>query len=173
MTKVPPDNVIRHEIVLGRAERQLLRNTLEAYQFNRFADPIVKGLSDVTFTATIAALLALILGRALDDLGLDPNWREITKDMTPDQIKDWLETQNIVVGGLFALVVALSGGTALGAVAAGVAGSAVVEGAEYAYQELDKEARENSQIASFISWWRTLNLPEWAQSDGGLGSQGL
>ena len=162
MTKVPPDNVIRHEIVLGRAERQLLRNTLEAYQFNRFADPIVKGLSDVTFTATIAGLLALILGRALDDLGLDPNWREITSEMTPDQIKDWLETQNIVVGGLFALVVALSGGTALGAVAAGVAGSAAVEGAEYAYQELDKEARENSQIASFISWWNTLNLPAWA-----------
>lgn len=173
MTKVPPDNVIRHEIVLGRAERQLLRNTLEAYQFNRFADPIVKGLSDVTFTATIAALLALILGRALDDIGLDPNWREIVAEMTPEQIKDWLETQNIVVGGLFALVVALSGGTALGAVAAGVAGSAAVEGGEYVYEELDKEARENKQIASFISWWNTLNLPDWAQSDGGLGSQGL
>ena len=173
MPKVPPNEIIRHEVVLGKAERQILRNSLEAYQFNRIAEPIVRGLSDVTFVATIAALLALLLGRALDDLGLDPDWRDITADMTPEQIKDWLETQNIVVGGLFALVVALSGGTALGVVAAGVAGSAAVEGAEYAYEELEEAAVNNSTISSFISWWQTLNLPAWAQSDGGLGSQGL
>ena len=173
MPKLPPNEIIRHELVLGKAERELFRNTLEAYQFNRIADPIVKGLSDVTFTATVAALLALVLGRALDDLGLDPDWREITKDMTPEQIKDWLESQNIVIGGLFALVVALSGGTALGVVAVGVAGSAAVEGAEYAYEEVEEAALNNQRISSFISWWQSLNLPAWAQSDGGLGSQGL
>lgn len=173
MPKVPPNEVIRHEIVLGKAERELMRNTLEAYQFQKYADPIVKGLSDVTFTVTVAALLAWILGRALDDLGLDPDWREITKDMTPDQVSDWLETQNIVVGGLFALVVALSGGTALGVVAGGVAGSAIVEGAEGLYEAADEAARQNDTISGFISWWQTLDLPAWAQSDGGLGSQGL
>ena len=173
MPKLPPDQVIRHEVVLGRAEREMIRNTVESIQFRNFSSPIVAGLSDVTFTATIAGLLAILLGKALDDLGLDPDWREITKDMTPEQVKDWLETQNIVVGGVLALLVALSGGTALGVVGAGIAGSAAVEGAEAGYEALDQAARNNSTTASFIAWWQSLNLPAWAQSDGGLGSQGL
>lgn len=174
MPKPKPDQVIRHEVVLGKAERALLTNVTEAYNFNKISTPIVAGLSDVTFTATVAALLALLLGRAIDGLtGIDPNWREITQDMTPDAIKDWLEPQNVVIGGIFALIVALSGGTALGVVAAGAAGSAIVEGGEYVYEEIEEAAVNNSLIGDFIAWWQTLNLPAWAQSDGGIGSQGL
>ena len=75
MPKVPADNVVRHEIVLGKAERDLARQTLEAYQFNRFATPIVAGLSDVTFTLTVATFAGFAIGKILDTSGIDPNWR--------------------------------------------------------------------------------------------------
>ena len=116
---MPPNQVIRHEIVLGKAERELVRNTLEAYQFKSYSTPIVAGLSDVTFTATVAALLGLTIGRILDDVGLDPNWRDIISAMTPEEVKDWLETQNIVLGGIGAFLGFFVGGP-LGAAAGGV-----------------------------------------------------
>ncbi len=172
MPKVPPNEVIRHEIVLGKAERELMRNTLEAYQFNRYADPIVKGLSDVTFTVTVAAILAFFLGKALDELGLDPDWRDLTKDMTPEQISDWLETQNLVgagIGGILGFLIGGPWGAAIGA----TAGSATVEAGEYVYDEIEQAALRNDSISRFIRWWQTLDLPAWAQSDGGIGSQGL
>jgi len=145
-----------------------MRNTLEAYQFNRYADPIVKGLSDVTFTLTLAALLALVLGKALDELGLDLNWREITRDMTPSQIEDWLETQNLVGAGIGGVIGLLLGGF-YGAAFGAVAGSAAVEGGEAAYQALE----DTSTVQRFITWWKTLDTPTWASSDGGLGSEGI
>ena len=100
MPKVPADNVVRHEIVLGKAERDLARQTLEAYQFNRFATPIVAGLSDVTFTLTVAGLAGFAIGKILDTSGIDPDWRQIIADMTPEQVADWFETQNLVGGGI-------------------------------------------------------------------------
>ena len=57
MPKPKPTEVIRHEIVLGRSERDLLEGGLMAYGFNRVATPIVAGLSDVSFTITVGALL--------------------------------------------------------------------------------------------------------------------
>ena len=157
MPKVPPDQVIRHEIVLGKAERELVRNTLEAYQFKSYSTPIVAGLSDVTFTATVAALLGLTIGRILDDVGLDPNWRDIISAMTPEEVKDWLETQNIVLGGIGAFLGFFVGGP-LGAAAGGVLGGAVAEGGEYVIEEANKSAT----VQRFIDWWLTLNLPDWA-----------
>ena len=103
MPKRSPDQTIRHEIVLGRAEREIARNTLESLQFKNYSTPIVAGLSDVTFTLTIASILGIGIGAILDRSGIDPNWRQIIKDMTPDQIKDWFETQNIIGGGIGAI----------------------------------------------------------------------
>tara|TARA_Y100001938_G_scaffold97801_1_gene133924 strand:+ start:427 stop:837 length:411 start_codon:yes stop_codon:yes gene_type:complete len=60
MPKPKPTEVIRHEIVLGRSERDLLEGALMAYGFNRVATPIVAGLSDISFTVTVAGILAAI-----------------------------------------------------------------------------------------------------------------
>lgn len=168
MPKPKPDQVIRHEIVMGKAERALLTDTLGAYQFNKISSPIVAGLSDVTFVATVAAVLGYSIGQILDEMGLEPNWREIVSEMTPDQIEDWLETQNLKVGGIGALIGLFLGGP-VGAAIGGVAGGAVVEG----YEAADEAVRESSAAQRLINWWNGLNLPSWAQSDGGLGSQGL
>ena len=165
MPKPKPTEIIRHEVVLGKAERQLLRDAAEAYQFNKISTPIVAGLSDVTFTATVAGLLAFGLAGMLDRMGLDPDWREIVSDMTPDQVHDWLETQNLALGGIGALIGLFLGGP-FGAAIGGVAGGVVAETGEYVIEEVEKIPI----VVRFITWWQTLNLPAWAQSDGGLGS---
>ncbi len=159
MPKVPADNVVRHEIVLGKAERELARNTLEAYQFNKFATPIVAGLSDVTFTLTVATLAGFAIGRILDGSGIDPNWREIISDMTNDQVKDWFETQNLVGGGIgFILGSLFLGGPLIGGTAGAVAGSATVEGLEFA-EEVIKDAGSD-----FFAYLGQLHnqIEEWA-----------
>ena len=60
MPKPKPTEVIRHEVVLGRSERDLLEGALMAYGFNRVATPLVAGLSDVSFIVTVAGILAAI-----------------------------------------------------------------------------------------------------------------
>ena len=158
MPKPKPDQVVRHEVVLGRAEREMLRGVADSYQFNRYASPVVAGLSDLSFVAVVAAILGFGIGGILDRLGLDPDWREITKDMTPEMVKDWLETQNLALGGIGAFLGLLVGGP-WGAAAGGVAGGAVAEGLEYVEEQLT----EVDSVSRLISWWKGLNLPDWAK----------
>ena len=40
MPKPKPDSIVRHELVLGRAERQIVRDLQTAYSINRIASPI-------------------------------------------------------------------------------------------------------------------------------------
>ena len=162
MPKKPPTEIVRHEIVLGRAEREIVRNTLESLQFKNYSTPIVAGLSDVTFTLTLASILGLGIGAILDRSGIDPNWREIIKDMTPDQIKDWFETQNLVGGGIGAILGFGLGGP-FGAILGSVAGSATVEGLEYA-EDVATDAGEG-----FFAYLGQLHnqISEWAGIDQG------
>ena len=62
MPKPKPDNVVRHEIVFGRSERDLLEGALIAYQVNRISTPLVALLSDVSAMTLIFSALAGILG---------------------------------------------------------------------------------------------------------------
>ena len=55
--KVKPDNVVRHEIVLGRADRELLEGAIAAYQINRISTPLVALLSDASALLALAAIL--------------------------------------------------------------------------------------------------------------------
>ena len=47
MPKPKPDNIVRHEIVLGRSERQLIEDGLLAYQINRISTPLVALLFEI------------------------------------------------------------------------------------------------------------------------------
>lgn len=156
MPKPKPDQIVRHEIVLGKSERELLRNVQEAYVFNRISSPIVAGLSDVSFVATVSVLLGFGLDRLISETGIDPNWKEIVKDLTPDQIEDWLETQNLVGGVVGGIIGAFFGGPIGAAVGVGV-GSATVEGAEYVDEELGVRRR----VGQLIGWFKDLEAPSW------------
>lgn len=58
MPKPKPTQVIRHEIVLGRAEREMIDGPLMAFAFGKVAQPVVDLLNDVTGTITFFTLLA-------------------------------------------------------------------------------------------------------------------
>ena len=62
MPKPKPDQVIRHEIVLGRSERELIEGALVAYQVNKIATPAVALISDESAMKLIFAVLATYLG---------------------------------------------------------------------------------------------------------------
>jgi hypothetical protein len=120
-------------------------------------------LSDVTFTLTVSALLGLGIGAILDRSGIDPDWRSIIADMTPEQIKDWFETQNLVGGGIGFIVGSFFGGPLVGGPLGAVAGSATVEGLEYA-EEVATDAGQG-----FLAYLAQLHnqITEWAGVEGG------
>jgi hypothetical protein len=166
MPKPKPNEVIRHEIVLGRAERQIIRDLQMSYTFNRVATPLTQ-LSPAGAVA-LSALGLLAVDYVLDSLGLDPNWREIIADMTPEQIKDWFETQNLVLGGIGAILGGIVGGAIIpvvgapiGAAVGGVAGGVVAEVGEdiagAAEAQIERSTEERKEFTSRF-WLGLLQL---------------
>ncbi len=80
MPKPKPDQVIRHEIVLGSVERDALKDMRTAYAFNRVATPTVNLLNDGSGLYALATLVEL--------LGLDIPYLPTIADI-PDGYK-WL-----------------------------------------------------------------------------------
>jgi len=69
MPKPKPDQIIRHEVVLGRADRELLTDMVTAYQINRIGTPLVNLLNDNTSLLVIAGLL-----EAAGFIDVIPSW---------------------------------------------------------------------------------------------------
>ena len=128
MPKPKPDEVIRHEVVLGRAEREILRDLQLSYTTNRLLSPFTN------LSPSGALLLGgtglFFLDYILDNIGLDPDWREIIAEMTPEGVKDWFETQNLVLGGIGAIIGGLLTRSPSGARAGFLAGLGLAELAE-------------------------------------------
>ena len=59
MPKPKPTEIIRHEIVLGRSEKDLLEGFLYGSEFNKAAATAVRALSDPTFILAAVSLLAI------------------------------------------------------------------------------------------------------------------
>ena len=132
---VDGEKVVEHRITLGAKERELLDTATLSFSVNRFLTPILQALGDPVFLLFLAGILAISIDRLLPGT----NWRDITKDMTPDQVHDWLETQNIVGGSIGAIIGGLLtlpfGAPYFGAAAGYVAGNLVVEGGEWVVEE--------------------------------------
>ena len=158
MPKPKPDEVIRHEIVLGRAEREIVRDLQLSYTFNRVSSPFTN-LSPAG-AVFLSGTGLLLLDYLLDNIGLDPDWKEIITDMTPEGIKDWFETQNLVLGGIGAILGAILGGP-VGAAVGGVAGGAVAEVGEdiagAAQAQIDRSTAEREEFTSRF-WLGLLQL---------------
>ena len=60
MPKPKPDQVIRYELVLGRSEREMLREATTAYEVNKIATPIVNLMNDVTGMTVLLSLIAAV-----------------------------------------------------------------------------------------------------------------
>ena len=137
MPKPKPDQVIRHEICLGAPERRYLDDAKTAYVFNRALSPLTN-MSPSGYLA-LGAIVLILINKALSEMGIDPD--NIPIGQTPQQLQDWLEPQNLIVGGTLALLVALSGGSLLAVGGAGILGGVAVETAE----EADARMKENTK----------------------------
>jgi len=58
MPRPKPDQIIRHQIVFGEADRKILDGYKDAYLLSNMSSNFVKLINDVTGTATFLALLA-------------------------------------------------------------------------------------------------------------------
>jgi len=58
--KPKPTEIIRHEIVLGRSEKEMLDTLIGSMSFRNVATPAVDLMNDVTGTITFLSLLAAI-----------------------------------------------------------------------------------------------------------------
>ncbi len=144
MPRKPTNDVIEHRITLGNYERQLVSDVAGSYQFNKIANPIISLISDATAMTLIIFTLGLFLDRYLDS-----DWREITKDMSPKQINDWLETQNLVGAGIGGLIGLFLGGP-VGAAVGAAGGTVIVEGVEYGLDEAGQLIQENVSPSATI-----------------------
>ncbi len=58
MPRPKPDQIIRHQIVFGEADRKILEGYKDAYVLSNMSANFVKLINDVTGTATLLALIA-------------------------------------------------------------------------------------------------------------------
>ena len=163
MPKPKPDNIVRHELVLGTAERQILRDAQTAYSINQIASPITQMSGSGFIVAGGAAII--LIDYILDHLGLDPDWRAIVEDMTPEQVTGWLESQQLKLGGLIALVnpifglpfIAAGVNSAIPGVAEGLPAWLQPGGGNLDPQQSEEIAeaarqRDEQETRSFASW---------------------
>jgi len=158
MPKPKPDNIVRHEIVLGRSERELLDTATTAYTANRVLSPFATLLSSTAGLLLLSGLALSYLERYLPE-----NW----PDMTDSQLFDWFETENLVVGGIGAtaggLLGAIFGGpfaaftVPAGAAAGGIFGGIVQETAEEAQAGGVPKVLSYNQFAQIYGAARRLN----------------
>jgi len=140
--KTKPTEVIVHRIELQQKEREIAEGLAYSLMAKNFTAPIVGLLSSPLALATIVGLWIAYLSRYLGGGWIEQNW-----DSTVEEVMDWLEPQNLIVGGLGALIGFVLGGP-LGAAIGGVAGGAAVEGIEHITEEgpawaSPEEAAEN------------------------------
>ena len=122
MPKPKPDQVIRHELVLGKTERELVDTAVTAYTVNRVVSPFTALLGT---TGGLLLVLTLLLGYF--EKFLPKDWAEYS-----DQgLADWFEVENIALGTFGAGLGTYFGGP-LGGVVGAVVGSTTQEFAESA-----------------------------------------
>jgi hypothetical protein len=155
MPKPKPDNIVRHELVLGRAERELLDTATTAYTANRVLSPFATLLSSTAGLLLLSGLALSYLERYLPE-----NWA----DRTEEQMFDWFETENLVVGGIGATAGGLFGalfgglpGAAVGTAAGGIFGGIVQETAEEAQAGGVPKVLSYNQFAQIYGAARRLN----------------
>ncbi len=60
MPRLPVDGkkVVEHRITFGTKEREMIEGAVAAFQFNRVANPVVAGMSDVSFMVVFGTLMS-------------------------------------------------------------------------------------------------------------------
>lgn len=172
MPRLPVDGkkVVEHRITLGAKERSLVQDMQWSYTFGKIGNTVSGILGNPVFLLGLAGYIAY----KLDQL-LDPDWRTIVAEMAPAELRDWLETQNLVgmtVGGILGLLVGHPFiGAALGSAAVEV-GEAGVDAAGDVLEDTIPPQVTIGIVAGLIGFMNTLEEMGEALQPGGSSSQG-
>jgi len=172
MPRLPVDGkkVVEHRITLGAKERTLVEDMQWSYTFGKIGTTVSGILGNPVFLLGLAGYIAY----KLDQL-LDPDWRAIVADMTPAEVSDWLETQNLVgmtIGGLLGLLVGHPFiGAALGSAAVEV-GEAAVDAAGNVLEDTISPQVTIGIVAGLIGFMNTLEETAASLNPFGSPSQG-
>ena len=89
MPKPKPDNIVRHEIVLGRTERDMLDTVIAGMTFNRVMVPVVDLLKDVSALSVIILFL-----EAMGIIDIDKGiFRDVLNKLELGAYAGWAELQ--------------------------------------------------------------------------------
>lgn len=95
MPKPKPDNIIRHEIVLGRSERELLDTLVTANAATKvIVQPLVALLSD---PQALLALFAILEGLGITDF-IPDDWLIILEEGASETFDDWMNGVLAAIG---------------------------------------------------------------------------
>ena len=130
----------------------MLESFTTAYAVKSWSKPLVDVISDNSALLVISAFVVFFVGDKLEKIGLPSDWPAITAGMNTDQLRDWLEIQNLVgagIGGSIGLALGAFLGSFLGPFGfVGGAGAGAVAGAaagSYTVEELEDLAAEAEQ----------------------------
>jgi len=95
MPKPKPDNIIRHEIVLGRSERELLDTLVTANAATKVViQPLVSLLSE---PKALLALFAILEGLGITDF-IPDDWLIILEEGASETFDDWKDGVLAAIG---------------------------------------------------------------------------
>ena len=93
--KPKPDSVIRHELVLGRSERELLDTLVTANAATKVVvQPLVALLSE---PKSLLALFAILEGLGITDF-IPADWLEILQEGASETFDDWIDGVLVAIG---------------------------------------------------------------------------
>ena len=95
MPKPKPDNIVRHEIVLGRSERELLDTLVTANAATKVVvQPLVSLLSE---PKALLALFAILEGLGITDF-IPDDWLVILEEGASETFDDWKDGVLAAIG---------------------------------------------------------------------------
>jgi len=103
--KTKPDRVVVHRIEMQQKEREIAEGLALSMMAKNWSAPLVGILGSPLALATIVGLWIAYLSKYLGDGWIAQHW-----DATVEEVMDWLEPQNLIVGGFGALIGGLLGG---------------------------------------------------------------
>ena len=147
MPRRKPDEVVVHRLELGAWERDRVETLVTTSAFNQVIGPVVGIISNpLAMGGILLALLALFFPN------LPRDWFEQTKDMTRDQLDDWLEWQNLTGAWLGGAIGGGITGGPVGALIGALLGMYVTEQVEDEIQESIEAQAHRTQMgwAAFL-----------------------
>jgi len=134
---------------MQQKEREIAEGLALSMMAKNWSAPLVGIMGSPLALATIIGIWIAYLSKYLGGTFVEENW-----DATLEEVMDWLEPQNLIGGGIGAIIGFIFGlpfggvGAIAGAAIGGTAGSGLVEVGEYIQESMTEEATPEEKAAA-------------------------